>query len=98
MSHWVAAGTAVVWCASEELCGVSFFGSPDLLDAAETVRAFEAIHDAEMGPRFSLVLDASRLQKIDTVVVPILVEWVARNRSELLKRVRLQVGLAPHGA
>jgi hypothetical protein len=98
VNHWVAAGSAVVWCASEDLCGCAFFGTPDLLDAAETVRAFEAIHDAELGPRFSLVLDASRVQKIESVVVPIVVEWVGRNRSELLKRVRLQVGLVPPGA
>ncbi len=50
VNHWVAAGSAVVWCASEDLCGCAFFGTPDLLDAAETVRAFEAIHDAELGP------------------------------------------------
>lgn len=98
VNHWVAAGSAVVWCSTEELCGCAFFGTPDLADAAETVRAFEAIHDAEMGPRFSIVLDASRLQKIDAPVIPILVEWVGRNRAELLKRVRLQVGVAPSGA
>ena len=51
------------------------------------MRAFEAIHDSEVGPRFSIMLDASRLQKIDSSIIPILVEWVGRNRSELLHQI-----------
>jgi len=98
VNHWVAAGTAVVWCASEDLCGCSLFGAPDAEATSEIVRAFDAFHDAEMGPRFSVVLDASRVEKVDPAALPVLVQWLARERAELLKRVRLQVGVSPGGA
>ncbi len=88
--RWVAAGSSVVFCFSEELLGFVLWGNPSAEEAAETLRAFDAIKHPDVAPRFNVLIDASRLEGLVGAAEGLLAQWVLDQRADLLKRVRLQ--------
>jgi len=90
VNRWVAAGSSVVFCFSDELLGCVLWGNPSAEEATETLRAFDALRHGDIAPRFNLLVDASRLEGMSGAAEGLLAQWVLDRRADLLKRVRLQ--------
>lgn len=86
-----------MWCASDVLCGCVAWGTPTPHDVEEMLAAFEGFRHPRFGTRFDVILDATRLVGVDARALDVLVTWLAENREELARRVRLQIGVIPAG-
>lgn len=91
--RWVlAAPTVLVWCANEELCGAVVWGRPSPADAEAMFTAFHYRHP-RFREQFDVVLDGSEIEVLDPDAIPVMVAWLRERREELLRRVRLQIGI-----
>ncbi|MFO0613907.1 MAG: helix-turn-helix domain-containing protein [Polyangiaceae bacterium] len=93
IGRWVAAApTVIVWCASPELCGAVSWGRPTAEDAQAMLDAFHYRHPS-MAERFDVVLDGSAIEVIDPDTLGVLIPWLRERREELVRRLRLQIGV-----
>lgn len=88
VGFWVAAANAVVVAPADDLIVISLWGKSTPDQTLETLRALEVYKKEMISPRFNVVIDGSRLEAVVPGCEGLLAEWVGRERSELLKRVR----------
>src|SRR5262249_11854477 len=94
VEHWVSAGSGVVFAPTEEIVGGSLWGSPSPAEGTETLRALDVCKRSRIRPRFSVLMDASRLEGLQGAVEGVVAMWVGRE-AELLKRVRMMAIVKP---
>lgn len=91
VGKWIAAGVGIFWCARPDLCGSVAWGRSSEGDARATV-SFFALY-TKLAPRFDVILDARRVAGIDPIALATLLAWLAKERDQLVARVRLQIGV-----
>jgi hypothetical protein len=97
VDRWVSAGSALVFALTDELVGLTLWGSAVAQEITDTLRALDACKRSHIGPRFNLLIDASRLEGLDRPAETLLAGWVGRE-AELVQRVRSMVIVRPTNA
>lgn len=96
IGRWVVAGdTAVVWCASRELCGSVTWGRPTAEDVAAIIDAYDGYRHPDFAPRFDVVQDGRRIQQVLPDALKVLVAFLTERREEHRRRIRMQIGVIP---
>jgi len=97
IGRYVVAGSSVVWCASPSLAGASTWGAPDVETTRAILKPFEAVWSKSMSDQVDILLDGSRIERIDPDALSMLVAWNVERRDAIVRRVRQQIGVVPRG-
>lgn len=97
VDRWVSAGSALVFALTDELVGLTLWGSAVAHEVSDTLRALDACKRHHIGPHFNLLIDASRFEGLDGATEQLLAGWVGRE-AELVQRVRRMAIVRPQRA
>ncbi len=88
----------LVWCADPTVGGMVFWGTPDERDVAELVRIFAVPMEPGRDPRYDLVTDGRRVDRISKVAFdPLSHAAVARLREQQHVLLKRHAVIAPGG-
>lgn len=97
VGRWIAAGTGITYAVSPSFAGTVAWGAPDAAATRAMVRSFEGVWAKTMSGSVDLVMDASRVERIDAGALATLIEWAVKWRHEVRRVVRQQIGVIRDG-
>lgn len=95
VGKWCATGCGLAWCHSEELCGAVVWGAPKGPEIAEVLRLFGGLFRLP-GPA-DVILDGKRVERVEPDALEVALGWLNEHRAQLLRQVRLQIGVIGEG-
>lgn len=97
VGRWIDAGTSITYASSPSFAGTVVWGAPDAETTRAIVHAFEGVWAKTMSGRVDIVMDATRVERIDAGALATLIEWAMKWRDTVRRVVRQQIGVIRDG-
>lgn len=94
--RFTVVGSAFVWCASPQLCGVCLWGEQTLSETESILHVLEQ-YPRQMAERFAIVLDTRRVDRVDPVALARLFRWLVEHREDLAIHLWMQANVIRAG-